>query len=119
MLGALIASGHDLDDLLDRYSWESIALQSRCVMRHKVGLINLVAEPILSVLGAGYSGSKVADNDRPTRRRRRRGPNDKSFSLEEAKEQNPERAEMGLLHAFHRAGIAVTQRKAGGADPAG
>jgi len=30
-LGALIKGGHDLDDLLDRYSWDRLGLMAQCL----------------------------------------------------------------------------------------
>ena len=99
-LGILISSGMDPERILD-YSFDEIALWARCVIRHKVGMVNAIAGPILEGMDTDYKPASV-DGSKP-RRKAKTSPN--GFSLSQAREKmGDEAAEEALLRKFERLG---------------
>lgn len=68
-LGALFAAGHDLS-LLERYSWDQIALMAECLGMHHTRMFDVLLAPVAAFMGKGYkpasapkSGSKPTSVD--------------------------------------------------------
>ena len=55
--------------MLDAYSFEQLALFARCILDHKVAMVNAVLGPVSGALGADYEPSKVEGGKRRKRRR--------------------------------------------------
>lgn len=126
--GALLASGHDLDHLLDTYSLRQIGAMRAAVIKHEAFKLNMVMAPIAEAFEVGWKGPGVETEDtgrprrrsKPSRSRRRRPPRRSSrssggrtreFNLADAKHQDPAKAEAGLRAAFGRAGFRFRQTK--------
>lgn len=98
MLGVLLTAGHDPDRLLDVYSFEQLALFARCILSHRVEMLNAILGPVSGALGAEYDPSRV-DRPRASRRDPSRHKN-ADYRDEGAKEA-------ALLQALARSPIGV------------
>ena len=58
----MLASGFAIDDILDM-SFEQIKTVATCILRHKVFMINTVAEPLSEALGGGKKKKSKKPNN--------------------------------------------------------
>jgi len=91
-MGVLLASGHTLNDILDM-SWAQIHLSAESILIHKTETLNMVLEPVITILGDKFNKSKI------TNRKRNKGKNDTKMT--------PAQKEQMLLHQFRSVGLPV------------
>jgi hypothetical protein len=60
-MGTLLNSGYAIEDVLD-LSFEQIKAVASCIIRHKVFMINSVAEPLSQALSGNKKPNKPAFN---------------------------------------------------------
>lgn len=65
-MGILLASGHNIDDILD-LSWDQIKICSRSILRHKISMLNMILEPLSNSLGSKYNKGKVKRKPKDTK----------------------------------------------------
>lgn len=99
----MLGSGHDLDHLLNTYTWDQLALQAKCVLRSRVQLLNLIIGPMV-----GSTGSTWKEHTVKGAAKRKRAPASKGTrQFYQGDAPDPEAKEAGLLRAFARAGVRV------------
>lgn len=91
-MGVLLSAGHTLDDILDM-SWAQIHLAAESILLHKTEALNMVLEPVITMLGGKFNKSKV------TKRKQNKGKNDTKMT--------PAQKEQMLIHQFRTVGLPV------------
>jgi hypothetical protein len=104
----LIAAGHDLNMLLDRYSWEEIGLMAEMVLRDRYGTIESLLSPLLGMSGAEYKPASV--ESKTGKRARKKDPRSHK-NADYDTDADKERALMGSLS---RMGLRVKTVQASG-----
>jgi hypothetical protein len=92
IFGALLASGHSLDQILDM-SWDQIGLMGECILIHKYEMLNSLIEPVMVSMGGQYKSGKVNRNS-------------KKHKTNKSKLTPKQREEL-LVHQFASAGIPI------------
>jgi hypothetical protein len=91
-LGVLLSAGHTLDDILDM-TWAQIHLSAESILLHKTEALNMVLEPVITILGGKFKKSKITKNNQ--------GKNNRNTKM------TPAQKEQMLIHQFRAVGVPV------------
>lgn len=85
-LGVLIYAGHDVDDMLDRYSMQQLCSHAGWVMRYQVDTLNMLMAPLAGMMGHKWNPAKT-DGPQPRQRRDPKHHKNADYTDPEAKDK--------------------------------
>ena len=106
-IGVCLSAGYDLDDLIDRYSWEQIGLIAEMILRDRFGTIEMLLSPLIGAAGGDYTAPSVKST---AKRSKTKG----NHKIHRAADYSPEDRDKALMGALQGAGFRVRPSSSGG-----